>query len=106
VSRRISSLIFFFAFLALMIALHLALLRMPFHWDELGQFAPAAHDLYEDGSLVPHSTLPNVHPPGVMAIAASRCWWSRPLVYCSHFFSRSGFVERRLARRPSPRCCS
>lgn len=53
-----------------MIALHFALLRMPFHWDELGQFAPAAHDLFEDGSLIPHTTVPNVHPPGVMAIIA------------------------------------
>ena len=64
-SRRASSLLFFLAFLALMIALHLPLLKFPFHWDELGQFAPAALDLYQDGSLVPHSTLPNVHPPGV-----------------------------------------
>lgn len=53
-----------------MIALHLPILKCPFHWDELGQFAPAALDLYRDGSLVAHSTLPNVHPPGVMAIVA------------------------------------
>ncbi len=53
-----------------MIALHLTMLRLPFHWDELGQFAPASLDLYKDGSLVPHSTVPNVHPPGVMAIVA------------------------------------
>lgn len=53
-----------------MIALHLPILKFPFHWDELGQFAPASLDLYQDGSLVAHSTLPNVHPPGVMAIVA------------------------------------
>ena len=53
-----------------MIALHLPMLKFPFHWDELGQFAPASLDLYQDGSLVAHSTLPNVHPPGVMAIVA------------------------------------
>lgn len=53
-----------------MIALHLPMLKFPFHWDELGQFAPASLDLYTDGSLVAHSTLPNVHPPGVMAIVA------------------------------------
>ncbi len=53
-----------------MIALHLPMLKFPFHWDELGQFAPASLDLYRDGSLVAHSTLPNVHPPGVMAIVA------------------------------------
>jgi hypothetical protein len=69
-TRRSSSLIFFLAFLALMIALHLPMLKFPFHWDELGQFAPASLDLYKDGSLVAHSTLPNVHPPGVMAIVA------------------------------------
>jgi 4-amino-4-deoxy-L-arabinose transferase-like glycosyltransferase len=69
-SRRGSSLLFFLAFLALMIALHLPLLKLPFHWDELGQFAPASLDLYQDGALVAHSTLPNVHPPGVMAMVA------------------------------------
>ena len=53
-----------------MIALHRPMLKLPFHWDELGQFAPASLDLYQDGSLVAHSTLPNVHPPGVMAIVA------------------------------------
>lgn len=53
-----------------MIALHLPMLKFPFHWDELGQFAPASLDLYQDGSLVAHSTLPNVHPPGVMAMVA------------------------------------
>jgi len=53
-----------------MIALHLPILKCPFHWDEMGQFAPASLDLYTDGSLVAHSTLPNVHPPGVMAIVA------------------------------------
>jgi hypothetical protein len=69
-SRRASSLVFFVAFLALMIALHLPLLKFPFHWDELGQFVPASYDLATDGSLVAHSTLPNVHPPGVMAMVA------------------------------------
>jgi 4-amino-4-deoxy-L-arabinose transferase-like glycosyltransferase len=69
VSRRASLLFFVLAF-ALMIALHLPFLKSPFHWDELGQFAPASLDLYEEGSLVAHSTLPNVHPPGVMAIVA------------------------------------
>jgi 4-amino-4-deoxy-L-arabinose transferase-like glycosyltransferase len=69
-SRRASSLLFFLAFLALMVALHLPMLKFPFHWDELGQFAPSSLDLYQDGSLVAHSTLPNVHPPGVMVIVA------------------------------------
>jgi 4-amino-4-deoxy-L-arabinose transferase-like glycosyltransferase len=55
------------AFLA---ALHAPYLTLPFHWDELGQFVPAALDLYRDGSWVAHSTLPNVHPPAVMALLA------------------------------------
>ncbi len=57
-------------FTVLLITIHLPLLTLPFHWDELGQFVPAALDLYRDGSWVPHSTLPNVHPPGVMLILA------------------------------------
>jgi hypothetical protein len=55
---------------ALTVALHLPYLRLPFHWDELGQFVPASLDLYRDGSWVTHSTLPNVHPPAVMAYLA------------------------------------
>jgi hypothetical protein len=50
--------------------MHLPFLTLPFHWDELGQFVPAALDLYRDGAWVPHSTLPNVHPPGIMLLLA------------------------------------
>jgi len=70
VSRRASHLIFLFAFAALLLAMHWPLLTLPFHWDELGQFVPAALDLYRDGAWVPHSALPNVHPPGVMLLLA------------------------------------
>jgi 4-amino-4-deoxy-L-arabinose transferase-like glycosyltransferase len=70
VSRRASHLIFFFAFAAILLAIHWPLLRLPFHWDEMGQFVPAALDLYRDGAWVPHSALPNVHPPGVMLLLA------------------------------------
>lgn len=58
-------LIFFLVFALPLFAIHLALLSMPFFWDELGQFVPTALDLYRTGSLVPHSAIPNVHPPGV-----------------------------------------
>src|SRR5258708_5516200 len=51
-------------------ALHAAYLRLPFHWDELGQFVPASLDLLRDGAWVPHSTMPNIHPPGLMALMA------------------------------------
>jgi len=46
---------------------HSPFLSLPYFWDELGQFVPAALDLLHDGSLVPRSAVPNVHPPGVMA---------------------------------------
>ena len=54
--------IFFFA--------HLPYLSLPYFWDELGQFVPAALDIFHDGAWIPHSTVPNAHPPGVMAYLA------------------------------------
>jgi 4-amino-4-deoxy-L-arabinose transferase-like glycosyltransferase len=69
-SKPAAALFFFLAFLALLIAIHLPYLQLPFFWDEVGQFIPAALDLYHDGEWVPHSTLPNVHPPGLMAVLA------------------------------------
>ncbi len=68
--RYSSALLFFLAFLALLVAIHLPYLKLPYFWDEMGQFAPAALDLYHDGAWVPHSTSPNVHPPAVMAFVA------------------------------------
>ena len=53
-----------------LLASHAALLGLPFFWDELGQFVPAALDLWHTGALVPYTTVPNVHPPGVMAYLA------------------------------------
>ncbi len=50
---------------------HATLLRLPFFWDELGQFIPAARDLYQHGLLVPRSTVPNAHPPVLMAYLAA-----------------------------------
>lgn len=61
----------FFALIAIAtVALHYPLLRMPFYWDELGQFVPAALDIFERGAWVPVTTLPNIHPPGLMALLA------------------------------------
>lgn len=68
--RALSCLLLFAAFAVLLVTLHLPLLGLPYHWDELGQFVPAARDLYEDGAWVARSTLPNIHPPGVMAAVA------------------------------------
>jgi hypothetical protein len=50
---------------------HWPFLGLPYHWDELGYFVPAAHDLLTGGTLIPRSTPPNVHPPLVMAYLAA-----------------------------------
>src|SRR5258708_23146047 len=58
----------FFLFFALIIFVsHAAFFDLPFFWDEVGQFVPAALDLLHSGALVPRSVTPNAHPPGVMA---------------------------------------
>src|SRR5690242_12562362 len=65
---RPTSYLFFFAIFAILVFLiHVPFLQLPYYWDELGQFVPAALDLYHSGSWIPHSTLPTVHPPGLMA---------------------------------------
>ncbi len=56
--------------MAVLLILHLPYLKLPFFWDELGQFVPAALDIFRLGAWIPKSTLPNVHPPGVMAYLA------------------------------------
>ncbi len=61
---------FFLAFAVVLFATHIQFLKLPYFWDELGQFVPAALDILKSGSWVPHSTTPNVHPPGVMAYLA------------------------------------
>jgi hypothetical protein len=68
--RRSESLyifIFFLLFTVPLIAMHVSLLTLPYYWDEHGQFIPTALDLLRSGSWVAHSTLPNIHPPGVEA---------------------------------------
>ncbi len=61
--------VFVFAALFLLLA-HAPLLELPFYWDEIGQFIPAALDIFHQGAWIPISTVPNVHPPGVMAYLA------------------------------------
>jgi hypothetical protein len=58
---------FFFLFAVPLLILHLPLIGLPYFWDEEGQFIPTALDLLRQGAWVAHSTLPNVHPPGVEA---------------------------------------
>ncbi len=62
-------LLFLLAFGALL-ALHSPYLRVPYFWDEMGQFIPTALDLYHDGSWITHTAVPNVHPPLVEALVA------------------------------------
>ncbi len=62
-------LLFLLAFGALL-ALHSPYLRLPYFWDEMGQFIPTALDLYRDGSWITHTAVPNVHPPLVEALVA------------------------------------
>src|SRR6476660_9429381 len=59
------------AFALFVLLSHVALLKLPFFWDELGQFVPAALDIFRTGAWVPYSTVPNVHPPGLMAYLAA-----------------------------------
>ena len=53
--------------------LHLPLLQLPYFWDEAGYYVPAARDFLLTGSLIPHTTVSNAHPPLVMAWIA--LWW-------------------------------
>ena len=59
-------LLFALFFIGLML-LHAPLLRLPYFWDEAGYYVPAARDLFLTGTLIPHSTPSNAHPPLVMA---------------------------------------
>src|SRR5256884_7880384 len=63
----------FAAIFAAIFLLHLPLLQLPYFWDEAGYYVPAARDLLLTGSLIPHSTVSNAHPPLVMKYLA--VWW-------------------------------
>jgi hypothetical protein len=56
--------------LLLLLLFHLPLLRLPYFWDEAGYYVPAARDLLLTGSVIPHSTPSNAHPPLVMTYLA------------------------------------
>ena len=68
--RRSPTVLLFAVFFLALFALHVPLLRLPYFWDEAGYYIPAARDLLLTGSLVPHSTPSNAHPPLVMACLA------------------------------------
>ncbi len=68
---RPSSYVYFLAIVAAIVFVtHGSLLRVPFYWDELGQFVPASLDLFQFGHWIPVTTVPNIHPPGLMAYLA------------------------------------
>ena len=52
---------------------HWSLLRLPYFWDEAGYYIPAALDFFRTGSLIPHSTVTNAHPPLPSILLAG--WW-------------------------------
>jgi len=52
---------------------HITLLRLPYFWDESGYYIPAAFDFFRTGTLIPHSTLSNAHPPLPSILLAA--WW-------------------------------
>ena len=70
---RLHPLLIFSLLFTLLFLLHAPLLRLPYFWDEAGYYVPAARDLLLTGSLIPHSTVSNAHPPLVMAWLAA--WW-------------------------------
>jgi 4-amino-4-deoxy-L-arabinose transferase-like glycosyltransferase len=84
--------------------LHVSLLRLPYFWDEAGYYIPASRDLLLTGSVIPHSTPSNAHPPLVMAYLAG--WWKllgySPLVTRSAMLLISALALTgvfRIARR-------
>jgi len=102
--RRLpAALILVLIFLSLL-AIHAPLLRLPYFWDEAGYYIPAARDLLLTGSLIPHTTPSNAHPPLVMAYLAL-CWriaGYTPLVTRTAMLLMAAFALLglfRLARR-------
>lgn len=90
------------AFVLVLIAAHASVLRLPYFWDEAGYYIPAARDLLA-GSLIPHSTPSNAHPPLVMAwiALAWKLFGQSPLITRTAMlvlaaFSLAGFF--RLAK--------
>lgn len=65
--RPATYLLVFSAFAAVLFLTHYSFIGMPFFWDEVGYFVPAALDLYQHDAWIPRSTAPSVHPPAVMA---------------------------------------
>jgi hypothetical protein len=69
-TRLSSYAVLFTLFASIVIPSHLWLARLPYYWDEAGQFVPAALDILRGGHLIPHSTIAVIHPPLVLAYLA------------------------------------
>lgn len=98
-SRLHPALVFAVIFV-LIFLLHLPVLRLPYFWDEAGYYVPAARDLLLTGSLIPHTTVSNAHPPLVMAWIV--LWWKvvgyAPLVTRSAMLLVAAFSLQGLFR--------
>jgi Dolichyl-phosphate-mannose-protein mannosyltransferase len=68
--RRYPAALLFALFFLVLLASHGPLLRLPYFWDEAGYYVPTARDLLLQGTLIPHTTPSNAHPPLVIAYLA------------------------------------
>lgn len=93
--RSVSILILFGLFAFAIFSTHFKLLSLPFFWDEAGQFIPQAHDLFSRGDLIPTSTMPNSHPPG-LPLSLAGVWtvfgYSIPLTRGLMLLMAAGFL--------------
>jgi hypothetical protein len=66
--------LFFYAlFAAVLFLTHTPFFKLPYFWDEVGLFIPAALDLRNTHALVSHTPGFSANPPGIMAFLAA-CW--------------------------------
>jgi hypothetical protein len=90
---------------------HWTLLRLPYFWDEGGYYIPAALDFFRTGTLIPHSTITNAHPPLPSILLAA--WWrlsgyvisgTRTFICIVSAFALLAVfrLARRLAPSPAP----
>jgi 4-amino-4-deoxy-L-arabinose transferase-like glycosyltransferase len=70
VIRGVRSIFSWLAAFTVLVFLHLPFLRLPYYWDEVGYYIPAAMDFYHLGQLVPSHTLPSGHTPLVILYLA------------------------------------
>jgi hypothetical protein len=92
-TSRLHPAVVFAVIFVVIFLLHAPLLGLSYFWDEAGYYVPAAHDLLLTGSLIPHTTVSNAHPPLVMAWVA--LWWKcfgyAPLVTRSAMLAAAAF---------------